>query len=98
MKSTNNKKPAQADQILAALERGERITSIDALRDFGCFRLSGRIYELRQAGYPVLDTLVSINGKMVARYFLDPDYLAAKRAHDAIENENQEPPEGGLAR
>lgn len=87
-----NTKPSQSAAILAALEKGERITPIDALRDFGCFRLGGRIHELRQAGHPVLSTLVAINGKMVARYYLDPDHIAAKRAHAAIIDESQEAP------
>ena len=38
------------EQIRAHLESGRSITPLDALRDFGCFRLGARIEELRKAG------------------------------------------------
>lgn len=88
-----NTRPSQAEQILAALERGESLTSLDALNRFGCMRLGARIHELKQPPYnrPIQDeTIDPGNGKHVKRYFFDPDYLSAKRAHEAAENESQE--------
>jgi hypothetical protein len=43
----------QNQQVLAYLKTGKEITPMDALRMFGCFRLAGRIYDLRQEGWPI---------------------------------------------
>lgn len=40
-------KDTQNAQIRAALLNGKRITPLSALNDFGCFRLSARIFDLR---------------------------------------------------
>jgi hypothetical protein len=62
----------QEQQILAALKAGRRITSIDALRDFSCFRLGARIYDLKQSGHSITKTMVETDGGAhVARYSLD---------------------------
>lgn len=48
------------------------ITPIEALELYGCFRLGGRIWELRNQGYDIKTTMVS-NGdgtKRFARYKL----------------------------
>ena len=47
----------QQDRILAALRRGRAVTPISALRDFGCFRLGARIYNLKRQGHPIEATL-----------------------------------------
>jgi hypothetical protein len=44
----------QAQEILKALQCGRRLTPLDALNDFGCFRLGARIHELKGMGYPTL--------------------------------------------
>ena len=41
----------QQDRILAALRRGRAVTPISALREFGCFRLGARIYNLKRQGH-----------------------------------------------
>ena len=103
IQAQKSKKPSQLDEIRAALLRGERLTPIDALRDFGCFRLSGRIYDLKAEGFDVRDETIQVKrgGSYVKRYYLEPDYLEARRAHEAC-HESQELPdndnEGGLAR
>lgn len=59
----------QARQILAALKAGRRITPIDALNEYGCFRLGARIYDLRKAGHPInRDMIETDTGKRVAEY------------------------------
>jgi hypothetical protein len=61
----------QASRILEFLKAGNRITPIDALNLFGCFRLGGRIYDLKKAGYQIEREMVKLNnGKRVARYRL----------------------------
>ena len=55
--------------ILVALKNGERITPISALEKFGCFRLSARIWDLRNDGHPIKTRYVSTpHGKVVAEY------------------------------
>lgn len=98
------KSPSQTEQILAALERGEKLTPLDALNRFACMRLGARVFELKEPPYniPVQDETIELpSGKHVKRYYLEPDYLEARRAHEAC-HESQELPdadnEGGLAR
>ena len=63
---------SQNAAILADLQRGWRITSIDALEAYGCLRLSGRIYDLRQAGHPIVaEMIVTDSGKRVAEYRME---------------------------
>jgi len=66
-----NSNPSQASAILAHLQSGRPITPLDALQDYGCFRLGARIWELRKMGYDI-DTqdYVLPNGKRIARYWL----------------------------
>lgn len=60
---------SQNDLILRALQVGESITPIAALERFGCFRLGGRIYELRELGYAIETEIIELpNGKRIARY------------------------------
>ena len=73
-------KQSQSAQILESLLRGERLTPIDALERFGCFRLGGRIYDLRKAGYGVKSEMIETkSGKHVACYWLDLDDLFIKQ-------------------
>jgi hypothetical protein len=54
---------------LQGLGRG-KITPLEALHNFGCFRLASRINELRKEGYEIKTTMVEQNGKMFAEYSL----------------------------
>lgn len=60
----------QTELILADLKRGRKISPIDALEDYGCFRLGARIWELKRDGHPIKTELVSDpkSGKHYARY------------------------------
>ena len=46
---------SQEKQILEYLQAGNRITPIDSLNLFGCFRLGARICDLRQRGYDIIN-------------------------------------------
>ena len=59
----------QKKQILEYLKEGNKLTPILALKRFGCFRLSARIYELRREGHPIKSDLVKIGKKYVGSYF-----------------------------
>ena len=62
---------SQNRRLLAHLRRGKRVTPMDALREFGCFRLGARMWDLRRAGHPIHRRMVEIDGrKRVAEYWL----------------------------
>jgi hypothetical protein len=51
------------------LLNGHSITQLEALTQFGCFRLAARIAYLRDKGLDVMTDMVTLeNGKRVARY------------------------------
>ena len=65
------KQTTQNSKILRALKRGRRLTAIDALKQFGCFRLASRIYDLRCDGYSIeTRTVETKTGKHVTEYSL----------------------------
>lgn len=53
----------QNARILAYLRGGGALTPKDALAMFGSFRLSARIFDLREAGWPIHDTRVQVGPK-----------------------------------
>lgn len=62
----------QNQQILDYLKSGKKITPLTALKKFGCFRLSARIWDLRSQGYPISKkSLTTPQGKTVAEYYLE---------------------------
>ena len=64
-----HKRPTQAGRILRYLKDGNRITALDALESFGCFRLAARIHELRRDGWGIQErTVETRGGKRVAEY------------------------------
>ena len=46
------------------------ITAIDALNDYGCFRLAARINELRMSGHNIKTEIKNQDGKRYAMYHL----------------------------
>ena len=53
------------------LLNGYSITQLEALTQFGCFRLAARIADLKNKGLNVVTDMVTLeNGKRVARYFV----------------------------
>jgi hypothetical protein len=66
-----HKRPTQAGRILAHLRGGNRITALEALELFGCFRLAARIHELRQDNWQINErTVETASGKRIAEYSL----------------------------
>ena len=61
---------AQTQAIRAHLESGKSITGIEALNLYGCFRLPARILNLKEQGMVIHKTMVRVNGKSYARYYL----------------------------
>lgn len=64
--------------IRERLLSGEAITPLEALRDFGCYRLASRISDLKKEGLTIKKTMEKsvsrVTGLTVryARYFLSP--------------------------
>lgn len=64
---------SQEKQILKYLLEGNKITPLEALHKFGCFRLGARIWDINKRIYParVQSDLISIDKKQVAQYYFD---------------------------
>jgi len=60
----------QNEKILKHLQDGNSITPLEALKLFGCFRLSARILDLRGQGHQIITDTVTHNGKKFASYYL----------------------------
>jgi len=61
---------SQNKAILRHLKTGRAITPIEALNLFGSFRLSARIFNLREQGHDIITTRINKNGKNYASYRL----------------------------
>ena len=59
----------QAETLLAALQRGEQLTTLDALQRYNVMAVSQRMTELQRKGFPIRSEIVKTpTGKHVARY------------------------------
>ena len=61
----------QKDNILAHLRRGYNITPLDALEQYGCFRLAAIIHMLRREGHSIKTKKITRKGKTFASYKLE---------------------------
>lgn len=63
---------SQNKRILNYLKRGQRITPMDALELFGCFRLAARVHDLRNEGHNIAKQIIELsNGVNVAEYYME---------------------------
>ena len=62
---------SQTAQIIAHMKAGHGITGLDALHRFGCFRLPARIADIKKLGHDVKREMIEVNGKRVARYWME---------------------------
>lgn len=53
---------------LEQMMKRQWVTPIDALREAGCLRLAARVHEMRQAGIPIEDAWVDLDGKHYKKY------------------------------
>jgi hypothetical protein len=60
----------QETQILNHLKTGGKLTPIDALNNFGCFRLAAVVHSLKKKGHDIHSAKISnpSNGKTYAQY------------------------------
>lgn len=62
---------SQCRQIAEYLKKGYSITSLEALKLFGCMRLASRIWDLREQGYNIGKKIITTpTNKRVCEYFL----------------------------
>jgi len=60
---------SQNKQIADYLNKGRKLTPIDALTKFGCFRLAARIADLRASGMNIVTNKLKLdNTRQVAQY------------------------------
>lgn len=69
----------QRNEIRTRLLRGESITPMQALNEFGCFRLATRIFELKNEENLPIETAIERgdNGKRWARYYINRSYFTS---------------------
>ena len=77
---TDPSKESQVKQILAWLQSGKELTSLDALRLFGRFRLSARIYDLTNEGHVIESEMITIGKKRVKKYWIKRETIIRQRA------------------
>jgi hypothetical protein len=62
---------SQNKQIADYLNKGRKLTTLDALTKFGCFRLAARISDLRNDGMNIATKIITLeNKKQIAQYSL----------------------------
>jgi hypothetical protein len=60
---------SQNKQIADYLNKGKKLTTLDALTKFGCFRLASRINDLRNEGMSIVTKTIKLeNKKQIAQY------------------------------
>jgi hypothetical protein len=60
---------SQVKDIARYLAEHKIITALEALEEFGCFRLAARIYDIRSKGIDIMAADLKLpNGKRVTRY------------------------------
>jgi len=64
---------SQTEKLLELLKRPQGVSSLEAMQEAGCFRLSAVINELRNKGYDIINSREKINGKYFVRYRLDEE-------------------------
>ena len=66
----------QKQRIIKYMEDFGSITPLEAMRDIGCYRLSARIYDLKEDGYNIVTETVGVKNRYdevvhVAQYSLE---------------------------
>lgn len=61
---------SQEKQILIHLKTGKTINPLQALKEFGCFRLSARIRDAKDNGHNITTKMVLEGNKRFAEYKL----------------------------
>ena len=66
------KHKSQNKRIAEYLSKGKRITSLQAMNDYGCMRLARVVGDLKALGMDIKSKLITVkSGKRVAQYWID---------------------------
>jgi len=60
----------QNENILAHMKQGNRITALEALNRFGCFRLASRISDLKKQGIEIQSKMIHREEKVFKEYWI----------------------------
>lgn len=67
-----SRKVTQAQLIRLHLESGHRVTAIDALNFWGCFRLAARIKDLKDEGLNITSRQIKTpGGATISEYWIE---------------------------
>jgi len=72
--TTNKKSLTQTALILSHLKEGNSITALEALYDFGCFRLASRINELKKAGHNIESVWKAVDARKTGKKIKIKEY------------------------
>ena len=90
------KKDTQELQILNYLLKNKKIDAMVALNDFGCFRLSARIFDLIGEGFPIeSDRKTTGSNKRVAEYKINPKDISVNILKEYKSKHNLKSQDGG---
>ncbi|HET8553309.1 MAG TPA: helix-turn-helix domain-containing protein [Rhodanobacteraceae bacterium] len=73
---------ARAD-VLDALRAGQRLTGMEAWRDFGTSRLAADVFELRRMGWPIVAETITVPARHGQRSKIARYHLPASGGDDA---------------
>jgi len=65
---SEQRQDTQKAQIRTHFVNGGTLTPLDALNQYGCFRLASVVHTLRQDGYAINTEIVNSGGKRYAKY------------------------------
>lgn len=79
-------KKSQKEQVLEHLQHNKSITPLEALTQYGAYRLSAIIYDLKKDGYSIMTNLKRVkkaNGEYanVAEYMLEDKFIEENENH-----------------
>ena len=63
MAITKQHKDTQCEQIIRYMDEHGSITSLEAMKNFGCMRLASRINDLRKKGYLIVRNMVRMENE-----------------------------------
>jgi len=61
----------QAHMLLLAFGRGERLTVLTAIQNYGVYALSQRCGDLKRLSWPISSRTIHANGKSFSEYWMD---------------------------
>ena len=76
MKNKFKENPSQKTRILLYMKAGNKITGMEALNLFDCWRLPARIGEIKKMGFDVNMELITTNTKkVIGEYSMGKNYM-----------------------